>query len=147
MVLYDYRFVIGGKCEELYFKINIKFDWGYKMREIPLYNTFKKINPINKGMSGDKKYYIEDEDGKHFLLRIVESSEYEQKKAEFELIKNMNSLDVPMPFPIDFGLCDDGKSVYTLPSWVEGEEVETTLSKLIDKEHFVLKGYRSKAMK
>lgn len=66
------------------------------MREIPLYNTFKKINPINKGMSGDKKYYIEDDDGKHFLLRVAESSEYEQKKVEFELIKNMNSLVVPI---------------------------------------------------
>jgi hypothetical protein len=28
------------------------------MREIPLYNTFEKIEPINKGMSGDKKYYV-----------------------------------------------------------------------------------------
>lgn len=108
------------------------------MRKIPLYNTFKKISPINKGMSGDKKYYIEDEDGKHFLLRVAEFSEYKQKKAEFELIKNMNNLDVPMPFPIDFGLCDDGKSVYTLLSWVEGEEVETTLSKLKDKEQYKL---------
>ena len=59
-------------------------------------------------MSGDKKYYIEDDNGKHFLLRVAEFAEYEQKKAEFELIKNMNSLDIPMPFPIDFGFCDDG---------------------------------------
>ena len=39
------------------------------MREIPLYNTFKKINPIKKGMSGDKKYYIEDENGKLWVYQ------------------------------------------------------------------------------
>ena len=94
------------------------------MRDIPLYNTFKKIQPINKGMSGDKKYYIEDVEGKHFLLRVADLSEFKQKKDEYEIIKNMNNLDVPMPSPVDFGICNGGKSVYTLLSWVEGEEVE-----------------------
>ncbi|MDU4891441.1 MAG: hypothetical protein E6344_14985 [Clostridium sp.] len=50
------------------------------MREIPLYNTFEKIEPINKGMSGDKKYYIETTDGEHLLLRLANFSEYNQKK-------------------------------------------------------------------
>lgn len=108
------------------------------MREIPLYNTFEKIQPISKGMSGDKKYYVEDVDGKHFLLRIADFSEYDQKKAEYEIIKNMNNLDVPMPFPVDFGICNGGKNVYTLLSWVEGEEVEVTLTTLTKKEQYKL---------
>jgi serine/threonine-protein kinase len=89
-------------------------------------------------MSGDKKYYIEDVDGKHFLLRIADLSEYSQKKAEFEIIKNMNNLDIPMPSPVDFGVCNGGKNVYTLLSWVEGEEVEITLSTLTEKEQYQL---------
>ena len=108
------------------------------MREIPLYNTFEKIRPISKGMSGDKKYYVEDVDGKHFLLRIADYSEYDQKKVEYEIIKNMNNLDVPMPFPVDFGICNGGKNVYTLLSWVEGEEVEVTLTTLTEKEQYKL---------
>lgn len=32
------------------------------MTQIPLYNTFSKIQPITKGMSGNKKYYIETVD-------------------------------------------------------------------------------------
>jgi serine/threonine-protein kinase len=108
------------------------------MREIPLYNTFEKIQPINKGMSADEKYYIEDTDGKHFLLRVADSSEYNQKKAEYEIIKNMNSLGVPMSFPVDFGVCNGGKNVYTLLSWVEGEEVETILSTLTESEQYKL---------
>lgn len=80
------------------------------MREIPLYNTFEKIEPINKGMSGDKKYYIETVDGKHLLLRLADFSEYNQKKTEYEVIKNMINLDVPMPIPVDFGICNESKS-------------------------------------
>lgn len=108
------------------------------MREIPLYNTLKKIELINKGMSGDKKYYIETVDGKHLLLRLADFSEYNQKKTEYELIKNMINLDVSMPSPVDFGICNEGKSVYTLLSWIEGDEVETTLSTLTEKEQYKL---------
>lgn len=108
------------------------------MREIPLYNTFEKIEPINKGMSGDKKYYIETTDGEHLLLRLANFSEYNQKKIEYEVIKNMINLDVPMPFPVDFGICNESKSVYTLLSWIEGNEVETTLSTLTEKEQYKL---------
>lgn len=57
------------------------------MKEIPLYNTFRKIEPIQKGMSGDKKYYIETVDKKYLLLRISDFSEYDQKKTEYEIIK------------------------------------------------------------
>lgn len=108
------------------------------MRDIPLYNTFKKIQPINKGMSGDEKYYIEDVEGKHFLLRVADLSEFKQKKIEYEIIKNMNNLDVPMPSPVDFGICNGGKNLYTLLSWVEGEEVEATLLRLTEKEQYKL---------
>ncbi|WP_246240266.1 hypothetical protein [Anaerocolumna sedimenticola] len=44
------------------------------MKDIPIYDTFAKIEPITKGMSGDQKYYIETIDGKHLLLRIADSS-------------------------------------------------------------------------
>lgn len=46
------------------------------MREIPIYSTFEKIEPINKGMSGDIKYHIETVDGRHILLRVADSTEY-----------------------------------------------------------------------
>lgn len=83
------------------------------MKDIPIYHTFAKIEPITKGMSGDKKYYIETIEGKHLLLRIADSSEYSQKKTEYEAMKEMYARNVPMPYPIDFGICDNGKSVYS----------------------------------
>ncbi len=75
------------------------------MKEIPIYNTFRKIEAIHKGMSGDKKYHIETVDKKYLLLRISDFSEYERKKTEYEKIKKMINLDVSMPYPVDFGIC------------------------------------------
>ena len=90
------------------------------MIDIPIYDTFAKIEPIKKGMSGDKKYYIQTVEGKQLLLRIADSSEHLQKKTEYEAMKDMYARKVPMPAPVDFGNCDKGKSVYTLLSWIEG---------------------------
>ncbi len=108
------------------------------MIEIPLYDTFSKIEPITKGMSGDKKYYIETVEGKHFLLRIADFSEYAQKEIEFEAMKHLVARGVPMPSPIDFGTCNNSKCVYTLLSWVDGVEVEAILPTLSKAEQYTL---------
>ena len=67
------------------------------MTEIPLYNSFFKIESITKGMSGDKKYYIETVDGKHMLLRIADVSEYSQKRTEFQTMKHLAHLVCQCP--------------------------------------------------
>lgn len=128
--------------DKVFWKIVIRTIQGYlngrngAMIDIPIYGTFAKIEPIKKGMSGDKKYYIETVDGKQLLLRITDSSEYSQKKTEYEAMKEMVARNVPMPPPIDFGICDNGKSVYMLLSWVEGVEVEAILPTLSPKEQY-----------
>lgn len=91
--------------------------------------AFKDIQPINKGMSRDEKYFVTAENGEHFLLRIAELKEYDRKKAEYELVNKLFRLNVPMPRPVDFGVCNNGESVYTLLSWIEGEEAEITVPK------------------
>lgn len=69
------------------------------MRDIKGYNTFIKIQQINKGMSSDKKYYIETAGGRRLLLRTSDISEYERKHAEFEIMKKAVMLGIPMPPP------------------------------------------------
>ena len=49
---------------------------------ISIAENFSKVNEISKGMSGDRKYYIETRDGKKLLLRITEVSNYETKKKD-----------------------------------------------------------------
>jgi aminoglycoside phosphotransferase (APT) family kinase protein len=108
------------------------------MRDIKDYDTFLKIQQINKGMSSDKKYYIETAGGQRLLLRIADISEYERKKAEFDIMKKAVMLGIPMPQPFDFGICDSGKSVYTLLTWIDGKEVETILPGLTESEQYSL---------
>lgn len=108
------------------------------MADIPGSEHYVKVKPLIKGMSNDKKYYIETAEGKHLLLRIAEFSEYEQKKIEYEVIKKAAALDIPVPQPMGFGICDGGNHVYTLLTWIDGEEVEKVLPTLLDTEQYAL---------
>ena len=112
------------------------------MQDIRNYNTFKKIEIINKGWSSDKKYYIETIDGQKLLLRVADISEYNRKKTEFELMKQVAALGAPMSQPVDFGICDEGKSVYSLFTWCDGEDAESVLPSLTEAEQYML-GVRS----
>lgn len=106
------------------------------MKDIPRYHTFSKIEPINKGWSQDKKYFIEDVSGRHFLLRISDISVYEQKSKEFDIMKRMSLLNLKMSQPIDFGTCNNGKNVYQLLTWCEGNEAKEVLPLLSEKEQY-----------
>jgi Predicted aminoglycoside phosphotransferase len=108
------------------------------MIEIAGYSTFEKILPLDKGYSGDKKFYIETSDDKRLLLRISDIKEYERRKTMFEMMKTAASLHVPMPQPLDFGTCDNGKSVYQLLTWCDGKNLEIVLPVLSEKEQYAI---------
>ena len=108
------------------------------MHDIKNYNTFIKIEPVNKGWSSDKKYYIETAEGRRLLLRVADISEYDRKKAEYEMMKQVAALGVTMSQPVDFGICDNGKCVYSLLTWCDGEDAETILLRLTETEQYVL---------
>lgn len=106
------------------------------MEDIVNYETFTKIEPINKGWSSDKKYYVETSNGEKLLLRVSPISEYEDKKREFEIMKRMSVIGINMSQPIDFGIFNDGKSVYQLLTWCEGEEAKELLPLLSEQEQY-----------
>lgn len=108
------------------------------MKDIPMYVSFKTIQKIDKGMSGDEKYYIETAESERLLLRIADIEEFERRQSEYERAKSMYALGVPMSAPIDFGICSHGKNVYTLLSWIDGEEVEAVLPGLPQKAQYEL---------
>jgi aminoglycoside phosphotransferase (APT) family kinase protein len=108
------------------------------MNDIKNYATFHKIEQINKGWSNDKKYYIETMTNEKRLLRLADISEYDKKKSEFEIMKRLTECGIPMSQPVDFGICDNGKSVYSLFIWCEGEDAEIVLPKMTETEQYVL---------
>lgn len=94
------------------------------MTNIYGYTNFTKMEPVKKGWSGDRKYYIEDSDGNRLLLRVADIAEYDRKEKEFEMMQRVAKLGVTMSKPLNFGVCDDGKSVYLLLTWCDGKDAE-----------------------
>lgn len=102
------------------------------LKDIRFSNSWVTVEPVSKGWSRDKKYYIEDSSGQRFLLRLSDSGTYEKKRKEYEMMKEVCKLGITMSIPVDFGQCDDGKCAYSLLTWIDGvsaEEVVQTLSK------------------
>lgn len=100
--------------------------------------AFEKITPINKGWSSDNKYYIETVMNERLLLRIADFSEYDKKKNEYEMMTRFAESGLPISQPVDFGLCNSGKSVYLLLKWCYGEDAELVLPLLSEVEQYGL---------
>lgn len=106
------------------------------MKDIPNHETFVKIEPIRKGWSDDKKYYVETKDGERLLLRVSNISSYEKKRQEFDIMKKMAAAGIKMSLPIAFDVCENGKNVYQLLTWCDGKEAKEALYRLSDAEQY-----------
>lgn len=103
---------------------------------ISIADTFSTVKEIEKGMSGDRKYYIETKEGKKLLLRIAEASNYETKKKDYDFLSYLNKANLPVPKAIEFGICDDGKAVYMILEWMEGEEAEKVVPNMTKEKQY-----------
>ena len=111
------------------------------MTDIKNYETFVKIEPINKGYSGQEKYYIETADSRRLLLKISDADGYwgyESKKKVFNIMKKFAALNIQMCDPIDFGLCNNGKSAYLMLKWCDGEDLENIITSLSETTRYSL---------
>jgi serine/threonine-protein kinase len=97
---------------------------------------FVSAESIEKGWSEDKKYCVTGTDGTKYLLRITPIERYEVRKSLFDMLECVAALGVPMCLPIEFGICADG--VYSLQSWIDGEDLEAALPLLSETEQYVL---------
>ena len=84
------------------------------LEDIPQYSSWVNIEPIVKGWSLDKKYYIENEIGEKLLLRISDISKYSSLLQDYEYIKSLAKLEINMPFPLDIGVCANNSLTYSL---------------------------------
>jgi len=102
--------------------------------DIPQYESWAKIEPIGRGWTTDRKYYVESKKGKKLVLRLCDISLYNQKKAEFEALTKIAGMGIPTSQPLEFGVCNDGKSCYTLLTWLEGEDADSAVRRLPPEE-------------
>jgi len=101
-----------------------------------IFKTLVTYEPIAKGWSEDAKYCVTSADGRKYLLRITPISRYEVRKTLFTALEQVATLDILMCKPVEFGTCDDG--VYSIQSWIDGEDLETILPLLSETEQYVL---------
>jgi GrpB-like predicted nucleotidyltransferase (UPF0157 family)/aminoglycoside phosphotransferase (APT) family kinase protein len=99
---------------------------------------FTKIEPLNKGWSSDKKYYIETAGDERLLLRIADAKHCNVRQTNFEAMRRCFAAGVSMQEPLDFGECNGGKSVYTLLSYLDGEDASTALPLLPEAEQYAM---------
>ncbi len=98
--------------------------------------SFKTKIPITKGWSGDKKYCVIGQDDTKCLLRISKIERFEMRKLLFKMLQEVSKLDIPMCKAIEFGICDEG--VFTLHTWIDGEDAEDIVPMLAKKEQYIL---------
>ncbi|HFI0463371.1 TPA: aminoglycoside phosphotransferase family protein [Streptococcus suis] len=89
---------------------------------------------IHDGWSTDKKYYVTDELGQAYILRIADIEKLDKKRQEFQLMQKIADLAVPMCRPIKFGLCPEG--VYTIHSWIDGSKAERFIPQLCPNKQY-----------
>ncbi len=94
-----------------------------------------KRTPVNKGWSEDKKYCAETADGTKYLLRTSEPGTYEKKKAEFDVMCEVERLGIPMCRPLAFGESDE--FVYSIQTWIDGKDAEEVMTTYSDTEQYV----------
>lgn len=97
---------------------------------------FASLTLIDKGWSGDRKYRAVYPDGTAVLYRVTPPGSYKQKKSEFEYMRRAATLGVPMCRPLAFGVNADG--VYSIQSWIDGENAETAVPLLPARRQFLL---------
>lgn len=96
--------------------------------------------PILKGWSEDRKFCAVKADGSRYLLRISPEERYPVRKKLFEMLRQVDDLEIPMCRPVQFGQCEEG--VYILYTWIDGEDLEPALPKLSEQEQYAL-GWQS----
>ena len=111
------------------------------MKEIPSSfgkYSFQKMEPLEKGWSSDKKFRVVTVEGQVCLLRVSAPEELERKREEFEALRSVAALGLPVPRPLAFGLSPEGGGVFTLLTWAEGREAKEALPFLCEKEQYRL---------
>ena len=98
---------------------------------------WRRVTPVDKGWSADRKFRVETQAGAQLLLRLSDGEKFEQKRREFEMIRGFSATGVPMSMPLAFGRCEGGRA-YMLLTYIEGEDLETVLPRLSEAKQYDL---------
>ena len=72
------------------------------------------------------------------MLRLSSIKMLEKKRQEFEILEKLESIDGLLSRLIDFGVSEDGGYVYSLLTWIEGEDAREILVTLDKQKQYKL---------
>lgn len=90
---------------------------------------------ITKGWSCDQKFCVTAQDNEKYLLRITPFDKGVRHSDMFRMQQRIASLGIPMCKPVEIGMCEEG--VYTLQTWIDGDDAEDIIPGLSDTEQYV----------
>ena len=111
-------------------------DWLAELRTIPEFSSWTEITAITKGWSMESKFRVKIPSGDRHLIRLSEKKTLEQKKRSFDAIKQLSLTNLNISRPINFGLTPTGNVVYSIFTWVEGNDAELEIPKLSPSQQY-----------
>ena len=101
-----------------------------------IFETIVGREYIDKGWSGDRKYRAVCENGDVYLLRISPAEKLEMRRALWDVLQDVQALDITMSRSLEMGACSEG--VYFVQEWVEGTDAEEYVPQLPEETQYAL---------
>lgn len=96
--------------------------------DIPNSNNWISVDKIEVGWSIDNKYKVTCIDGLKYLVRLSPIKYHQIKLQQFEILSGIENKKISRP--IECGICNSGKSSYTIFHWIEGVDAQERISEL-----------------
>ena len=101
-----------------------------------VFETIVSREPVEKGWSGDRKFRAVCENGDAYLLRISPVERREQRRALWDVLRDVQRLDISMSRTLEVGECPEG--VYMLQGWIDGPDAELAIPELSAERQYAL---------
>ncbi len=108
------------------------------IRDIPSFPEWSQITELHGGNSKEFKFRLQNADGQLCTLRVTSIDRFQLEQQEYANLTRLAPFDLPMPKPLQFGLCNGGNHLYMLLSWIEGKTVADLLPLRTEAEQYEL---------
>jgi len=101
------------------------------LSDISDYGNWIEIEPIETGLSGEKKFHITRNNGIELILRVSDIDFYRRHCDSARFTQYVHEkLGLNMNMPIEVAACCHDTLVYTLYTWVDGVDADTKICNL-----------------
>jgi len=108
------------------------------IRDIPSFSEWSQITELHGGNSKEFKFRLQNASEQLCTLRVTSIDRFHLEQQEYANLTRLEPFHLPMPKPLQFGLCNGGNHLYMLLSWIEGNTVSDLLTTAAESEQYNL---------